>query len=98
MFFGGPVVTNARAFYTTRAAAGALSARHFLRPLAFWAEFSCKTRTQRVARMWSYVFRHSAACSGANPEMTKKATSVYSAAAPRTGIICRSRAYRTSAT
>ncbi|MDE2473249.1 MAG: hypothetical protein KGL35_32220, partial [Bradyrhizobium sp.] len=29
---GGPVVTNARAFYTTRAAAGALSARHFLRP------------------------------------------------------------------
>jgi hypothetical protein len=33
MFFGGPVVTNARAFYTTRAAAGALSARHFLHPL-----------------------------------------------------------------
>src|SRR5690348_10747250 len=31
---GGPVVTNARAFYTTRAAAGALSARHFLRPLS----------------------------------------------------------------
>ena len=30
---GGPVVTNARAFYTTRAAAGALSARHFLRLL-----------------------------------------------------------------
>jgi len=32
---GGPVVTNARAFYTTRAAAGALSARHFLRPHLF---------------------------------------------------------------
>jgi hypothetical protein len=27
------VVTNARAFYTTRAAAGASSARHSLRPL-----------------------------------------------------------------
>jgi hypothetical protein len=27
------VVTNARAFYTTRAAAGALGARHSLRPL-----------------------------------------------------------------
>jgi hypothetical protein len=38
MFFGGPVVTNARAFYTTRAATGALSARHFLRPLRFGAE------------------------------------------------------------
>ena len=37
--FGGPVVTNARAFYTTRAAAGALSARHFLRPLFFGRKF-----------------------------------------------------------
>jgi hypothetical protein len=30
---GVTVVTNARAFYTTRAAAGASSARHSLRPL-----------------------------------------------------------------
>jgi len=29
---GGPVVTNARAFYTTRAAAGATGTRRFLRP------------------------------------------------------------------
>jgi hypothetical protein len=32
-FSGGPVVTNARAFYTTRAAAGALGTRHSPRPL-----------------------------------------------------------------
>src|SRR5260370_25306758 len=32
---GVTVVTNARAFYTTRAAAGASSARHSLRPLIF---------------------------------------------------------------
>jgi hypothetical protein len=31
-FSGGPVVTNARAFYTTRAAAGALGTRHSPRP------------------------------------------------------------------
>jgi hypothetical protein len=35
---GVTVVTNARAFYTTRAAAGALSARHSLRPLYERAE------------------------------------------------------------
>jgi hypothetical protein len=32
------VVTNARAFYTTRAAAGASSARHSPRPLTSWGE------------------------------------------------------------
>ena len=32
-FSGVTVVTNARAFYTTRAAAGASGARHSLRPL-----------------------------------------------------------------
>src|SRR3954449_8631575 len=32
---GVTVVTNARAFYTTRAAAGASGARHSLRPLFF---------------------------------------------------------------
>src|SRR5437588_4265154 len=32
---GVTVVTNARAFYTTRAAAGASGARHSLRPLIF---------------------------------------------------------------
>ena len=32
--FGVPVVTNARAFYTTRAAAGATGTRHS--PLPFW--------------------------------------------------------------
>ena len=32
---GEPVVTNARAFYTTRAAAGASGIRHSLRPLIF---------------------------------------------------------------
>jgi hypothetical protein len=33
---GEPVVTNARAFYTTRAAAGATGTRFSLRPLIFW--------------------------------------------------------------
>ena len=46
MFPVGPVVTNARAFYTTRAAAGALSARHFLRPPRFGAEVFFKTRAK----------------------------------------------------
>jgi hypothetical protein len=32
-FSGVTVVTNARVYYTTRAAAGASGARHFLRPL-----------------------------------------------------------------
>jgi hypothetical protein len=43
---GVTVVTNARAFYTTRAAAGAPSARHSLRPL-----FSeDRTSRQKLAR------------------------------------------------
>jgi hypothetical protein len=42
---GVTVVTNARAFYTTRAAAGASSARHSLRPLIFRGqEVQDKTR------------------------------------------------------
>ena len=45
---GGPVVTNARAFYTTRAAAGASSARHFLRPQYFG-----RTNFARLGRMLS---------------------------------------------
>jgi hypothetical protein len=58
LFFGGPVVTNARAFYTTRAAAGALSARHFLRPPCFWANELCKTRTNAVASTRSCVLSY----------------------------------------
>ncbi|MBU6464520.1 MAG: hypothetical protein KGR71_18390 [Proteobacteria bacterium] len=54
---GGPVVTNARAFYTTRAAAGALSARHFLRPhlrvalrpLPFWGG-TCLQNSDKCCR------------------------------------------------
>jgi hypothetical protein len=42
---GVTVVTNARVYYTTRAAAGALSARHSLRPLIFRGrEVQDKTR------------------------------------------------------
>src|ERR1700688_4145392 len=35
---GEPVVTNARAFYNTRAAAGATGTRLSLRPLIFWRD------------------------------------------------------------
>ena len=38
MFFGVTVVTNARVYYSTRAAAGASSARHSLCPLFERAE------------------------------------------------------------
>jgi hypothetical protein len=38
---GVPVVTNARAFYTTRAAAGALDTRLSLRPLLSEGQSSC---------------------------------------------------------
>jgi hypothetical protein len=45
---GVTVVTNARAFYTTRAAAGASSARHSLRPLSFRGrEFRIKLARMR---------------------------------------------------
>jgi hypothetical protein len=54
---GVTVVTNARAFYTTRAAAGASSARHSLRPLISWAEDIFTTRAKRAAgtrrRVWN---------------------------------------------
>ena len=43
---GGPVVTNARASYTTRAAAGALGIRHSLRPL-----FRRGTSMEKLARI-----------------------------------------------
>jgi hypothetical protein len=47
---GVTVVTNARAFYTTRAAAGAPGARHSLRPLMSEGETARTTRAQSVAR------------------------------------------------
>src|SRR5690348_745857 len=47
---GGPVVTNARAFYTTRAAAGASSSGISCALDFLWAREFCKTRTHRVAR------------------------------------------------
>src|SRR5258707_4532206 len=40
-------------FYFAREAAGALSARHSLRPLIFWGEQFCTTRAHRAARMRS---------------------------------------------
>src|ERR1700716_2337429 len=51
---GVTVVTNARAFYTTRAAAGALGARHSPRPLIsesgkFMANLAPNTRRDREA-------------------------------------------------
>jgi hypothetical protein len=80
MFFGGPVVTNARAFYTTRAAAGALSAPHFLRPLRSGAELLCKTRAKRVARMRRRV---AILRDGARAPPQDEALMVRSAAKPR---------------
>src|SRR5882757_11486297 len=44
---GVTVVTNARAFYTTRAAAGASSARHSLRPLIGGRDLHSKPRAKR---------------------------------------------------
>jgi hypothetical protein len=56
---GATVVTNARAFYTPRAAAGATGTRHSPRPL--WAEDTCTTRARRAAgtqsRVWLPVRR-----------------------------------------
>jgi hypothetical protein len=46
---GVTVVTNARAFYTTRAAAGAPGARHSLRPLISEGGTASTTRAQRSA-------------------------------------------------
>jgi hypothetical protein len=47
---GVTVVTNARAFYPTRAAAGASGARHSLLPLILEGQCSCTTRPHRAAR------------------------------------------------
>src|SRR5258708_36265147 len=52
---GVTVVTNARAFYPTRAAAGASSARHSLRPLIGGREISAKLARKRAARSRSCV-------------------------------------------
>jgi hypothetical protein len=43
------VVTNARVYYTPRAAAGASDTRLSLRPLFFWADVSTTTRAHRAA-------------------------------------------------
>ena len=48
-FSGVTVVTNARVYYTTRAAAGASGARHSLRPLFGGTRFMHTTRTHRAA-------------------------------------------------
>src|SRR4030088_1562378 len=52
---GVTVVTNARAFYTTRAAAGASGARHSLRPLIRGRDFSSKTRADCAARSRTHI-------------------------------------------
>src|SRR3954469_12513960 len=52
---GVTVVTNARVFYTTRAAAGASGARHSLRPLIFEGQRSCTTRANRAARIRTHI-------------------------------------------
>jgi len=46
---GEPVVTNARVYYTPRAAAGATDTRLSLRPLFFGSRNSHTTRAHRVA-------------------------------------------------
>jgi hypothetical protein len=52
---GVTVVTNARVYYTPRAAAGALGARHSLRPLNERAEVDGKPRAFQAARSRSCV-------------------------------------------
>jgi hypothetical protein len=56
-FSGVTVVTNARAFYTTRAAAGASGARHSLRPLIFEGKTFRKNSRGCAARSRSCVCR-----------------------------------------
>jgi hypothetical protein len=52
------VVTNARVYYTPRAAAGASGARHSLRPLIGEGRtFRQKTRAKHAARSRSCVFK-----------------------------------------
>ena len=55
---GVTVVTNARVYYTPRAAAGAPGARHSLRPLISRAEVAGTTRAHCVARTRICVRRH----------------------------------------
>ena len=52
---GVTVVTNARAFYTTRAAAGASGARHSLRPLIRGRDVPGKTRAECAARLRTHI-------------------------------------------
>src|ERR1700760_5071613 len=59
VFPGATVVTNARVYYTPRAAAGASSTRHSPRPL-FRAESPCTTRTHRAAGKRMCVSNHCA--------------------------------------
>src|SRR5258708_2449754 len=49
------VVTNARVYYTTRAAAGASGARHSPRPRFSWADGSCKTRANHAAGLQTCI-------------------------------------------
>jgi len=58
---GVTVVTNACAFYTTHAAAGASSARHSLRPLiSESATFRQNSREMRgeIAKLWLLLFEN----------------------------------------
>jgi antitoxin CptB len=56
---GVTVVTNVRVLYPTRAAAGASSARHSLRPLVFRGRFPAKLGHNLLARSRSHVWeRH----------------------------------------
>jgi hypothetical protein len=55
---GVTVVTNACAFYTTHAAAGASSARHSLRPLMRWAgcyKVNLARMRGEIAKLWLHV-------------------------------------------
>src|ERR1700709_2775633 len=55
---GVTVVTNARVYYSTRAAADAPSVRHSLRPRFSRAERDGKTRAKPAARSRRHVRRH----------------------------------------
>jgi hypothetical protein len=59
VFPGVPAVTNACAFYTTHAAAGASGARHSPCPLFFEGRCSCTTRALCAARMRSCILASS---------------------------------------
>src|SRR6202051_1285127 len=61
---GVTVVTNARVYYTPRAAAGASGARHSLRPRIRGREVLSKTRAKQAARSRSCVPRSSCPANG----------------------------------